>query len=216
MNFKIWHLILINIFFLFVAEFFARAIGLGLRERYLVIIFSGVVVCFIFFLIAKYQDGFVPFIIKQKKILYIWPFSIGLFLWFLMVSSQLSLSVLLNICTVGFCAEIANYYKISYGPSGIDFMLSAVMFILFCIVTPIREELLYRCLINNRYLKSFSVRKSIFFTAILFALIHYKYFAFFIVFSLCMSFLIHRFKCFFPAVISHATYNFLIYFIRVY
>jgi len=215
-NLKVWHLIVLNVFFVFSGEFMAYIFDLELAFRYAVIIlFQLIFICFLFILFRPFSE--INFFSKsglRSKAL-VEGVIIGVVFWFAMLVSQISWRSLLLMCELDACNDILDYYAIGSGPgTGIEPRLYWIMVVSFVFVGPIKEELLYRITMYN--LISKRGRSALFsagLVALIFALFHLRYFIFFAMFSLTLSALLKQYRSIVPLVIAHGIYNWLIYFV---
>jgi membrane protease YdiL (CAAX protease family) len=83
----------------------------------------------------------------------------------------------------------------------------------FAVITPIREELMFRCSMSMIYAKRYNLVVVSLFVAAIFAMFHLRYFITTFVFSLVMSALVLKYRNILPAVVAHGTFNGFIYFL---
>ena len=214
---KVWQLVVFNFFFYFMGEFIIRYTD---NEYYIQVhIGTFFSILFTFFLI--FINGsllkFIVTIYKSKWLMSIVVgFVAGLLLWYIMVIARPLIELTLSSCNLESCHSLwQKYYAdnstIQYDK--VSWYLVMSMVIHFVIVTPIREELLYRCSMSIIYIKRHNLVISSLFIATIFAVFHLRYFITTFVFSLVMSALVIKYRNILPAVVAHGTYNGFIYFL---
>lgn len=213
----VWQLIIFNALFVFIAGFIARYSQQSEALEHIVYSIFGFL--FIIFLLyininhRKYLVGLKSF--DLLKVIGV-GFFVGLLMWYTMVLLIPTIQLILAACNSEFCSDISQrfYPSINAGSiSDLSLFLIIAMIIRFVIITPFREELLYRTAMMLSLHKKYSVLTSVIIIALIFSVFHLRYFVFAIGYSLVMSALVLKYRNILPAVVAHATYNLTIYFL---
>lgn len=88
---------------------------------------------------------------------------------------------------------------------------NSIYFCCITVITPLLEEFLYRVILFRVFRRNYSPAVSVMLVAVLFSVAHPTYFFHFFIFSLVLSFLIHKTGSVWSAIIAHGVYNSLVY-----
>jgi len=214
---KVWHLLLFYFFFSFAGSFLALYSGVGkATENIIEVMFSVFYMVFLLFLlpdIKKFIFGFN--LMKFVSAIIIGVIS-GLLLWYIMVLWVPLRQLTLASCELEICNNLLNkYYTFNStgSMSDISKLLLFSMIMKFVFIGPIREELLYRAAMSTLLFRRYSILTTSLIIAIIFAVLHLRYFVFTMANSLMFSALVLKYRNILPAVIAHGTYNCTIYFL---
>lgn len=213
---KIWYLIVFNLFFSFAGSFLALYFGAENLVSYIISI--GFSILFIIFLLLVVDElkNFFNNNASSWLTMFIIGIIVGFILWYTMVLFIPLTQLALDNCHINICGVVLDKYY-SHKSEGsflnLDRDLLASMVVLYVLIGPLKEELLYRVAMTTVLYKRYNLLSSTIIVSLIFAVFHLKYFIFMAALSLTLSALVFKYRNIFPAVIAHGTYNAMIYFL---
>ncbi|MFT5451555.1 MAG: membrane protease YdiL (CAAX protease family) [Enterobacterales bacterium] len=214
---KVWHIIIFNFFFYFTGEFINRYTD----YRYVFEVNVGTLFSIAFTIFLIFINGkllrFIIDIDKSKWLVSIFVgFVAGIVLWYISAIGKPLIELSLNYCNLDSCHSLwkrayADNSTIQYDQ--VSWYLVVSMVFHFAVITPIREELMFRCSMSMIYTKRYGLVASSLLVAAVFAVFHLRFFITTFVFSLVMSALVLKYRNILPAVVAHGTFNTFIYFL---
>ncbi|MCP4413181.1 MAG: CPBP family intramembrane metalloprotease [Gammaproteobacteria bacterium] len=214
---KVWHLVLFNIFFDFIGGFVALNMGNAeILQNIIKICTSMLLISFLIVFIPDIKKFIFPRYNRNSLFAISLGFILGILMWYTMVLFMPLIQLLLDNCSLGFCDDLLqNYYSIKTSGSFLDLNREVLvtMVVIFVIIGPIREEILYRAAMGVVLYKRYSLVGCSIIVALVFSLFHLRHSVFTFAFSLLLSALLLKYRSIWPGAIAHGTYNCMIYFL---